>query len=134
MPYCTLSCFICNELAINCFFSLLSSRRTFMRKQSPAGSWVRRFCLMALSWYHSIGYFSVWFIEKSQSPKACSIDSLLQCKFVIWRSSSIWLQLFKYNSPFADNRELKQQTFFHDGGLHSVRGMDQERHLWRENF
>ena len=32
------------------------------------------------------------------------------------------------------NRELKQRTFFHDGGLHSVRGMDRERRLWRENF
>ena len=30
--------------------------------------------------------------------------------------------------------ELKQRTFFHDGGLHSVRGMDRERRLWRENF
>ena len=118
MPYCTLSYFICNELAVNCFreltwyvpfcekflfISLLSSRRTSMRKQSPAGSWVRRFCLMAFTWYQSIGYFSVlWYIEKSQTPKACSIGSLPQCKFVIWRSSSIWLQLFKYNSPFVD--------------------------------
>ena len=32
------------------------------------------------------------------------------------------------------NRELKQRTFFHDGGLHSVRGMGRERRLWRENF
>ena len=31
-------------------------------------------------------------------------------------------------------RELMQRTFFHDGGLHSVRGMDRERRLWRENF
>ena len=33
-----------------------------------------------------------------------------------------------------NNRELKQRTFLHDGGLHSVRGMDRERRLWRENF
>ena len=31
-------------------------------------------------------------------------------------------------------RELKQRTFFHDGGLHSVREMDREWRLWRENF
>ena len=30
--------------------------------------------------------------------------------------------------------DCKQRTFFHDGGIHSVRGMDRERRLWRENF
>ena len=33
-----------------------------------------------------------------------------------------------------NTRELKQRTFLHDGGLHSVRGMDREQRLWGENF
>ena len=40
----------------------------------------------------------------------------------------------KFYTQQVGNRELKQRTFFHDGGLHSVRGMDRERRLWRENF
>ena len=78
------------------------------------------------SWYQSIGYFSVlWYIEKSQTPKACSRDSLPQCKFVIWRSSSIWLQLFKYNSPFVDvgNNNL----WPHEKETSTLRG---ERAVW----
>lgn len=40
--------------------------------------------------------------------------------------------MIKFTSP--DNRELKQRTFFHDEGLHSVKGMDRELRLWREYF
>ena len=113
---------ICSFLWKILVISLLSSRRTFMWKQSPAGSWVRLFCLIALTWYQNIGYFSVlWYIEKSQTPKACSIDSLPQCKFVIWRSSSIWLQFFKCNDVGNNN------LWPHEKETSTLRG---ERAVW----
>ena len=54
-----------------------------MRKQSLAGCWGRCFCLMASTWYQSIGYFAVlWYIDKCQTPQARTIDSLPQCNLL----------------------------------------------------
>ena len=105
---------------ISCYFPVIFKENLHEETVSS------RICLVALNWYQSIGYFLVlWYIEKSQTPKACSIDSLPQCKFVIWRSSSIWLQLFKYNSPFVEvgNNNL----WPHEKETSTLRG---ERAVW----
>lgn len=82
--------------------SLSSSWRTLIRKHSPAGSWVRHFFLMAVTWYQSNGIYQVFdILSKVNHPKHAALYSLPQIKFLIQRSSLIWLQLFKaLNSRF----------------------------------
>ena len=73
--------FLKNFLLSRCYLVVIFKQS--MRKQSLAVCWGRCFCLMASTWYQSIGYFAVlWYIDKCQTPQARTIDSLPQCNLL----------------------------------------------------